>query len=85
MVNQKTEKRPRKVGSGRKKGSKSFTSMAFSELSKICGQETVIPVSRVWLEKMGVKIVADDHTNLQSSNQEATGEPTTKIQFSLTK
>ena len=85
MVNQKTEKRPRKVGSGRKKGSKSFTSMAFSELSKICGQETVIPVSRVWLEKMGVKIVVDDHTNLQSSSEQLSQEPQNKIQFNLTK
>jgi len=85
MVNQKTEKRPRKVGSGRKKGSKSFTSMAFSELSKICGQETVIPVSRVWLEQMGVKIVSDDHTNLQSSSEQLSQEPQSKIQFNLTK
>ena len=85
MVNQKTEKRPRKVGSGRKKGSKSFTSMAFSELSKICGQETVIPVSRVWLEKMGVKIVVDDHTNLQSSSEQLSQESESKIQFNLTK
>lgn len=85
MVNKSTEKRPRKVGSGRKKGSKSFTQMAFAELSKICGQETVIPVSRVWLEQMGVKIVSDDHTNLQSSSEQLSQEPQNKIQFNLTK
>lgn len=85
MVNKSTEKRPRKAGSGRKKGSKSFTQMAFAELSKICGQETVIPVSRVWLEQMGVKIVSDDHTNLQSSGEQSLQGETAKIQFNLTK
>ena len=42
----------RKKGSGRPKGSKSFTNLTLQELTGIVGHsKTVIPVSRVWLEK----------------------------------
>lgn len=47
---------PRKTGSGRKKGAKSFVNITLSELEKFCGSATGIPVSRVWLERMGASI-----------------------------
>ena len=62
-------KRPRKAGSGRKKGSKSFTRMTFSELSKICGSETIVPVSRVWLEQMGIKVTEDAEKQIDEAKE----------------
>jgi hypothetical protein len=81
MNNINTSKPPRKSGSGRKKGSKSFTRMTFSELSNICGSSTIVPVSRVWLEQMGVTIVANDTTTIKELNQKEADEPI--IQFKL--
>jgi len=43
----------RKKGSGRKQGAKSFINISIQELQKFCGSASLIPVSRVWLEKMG--------------------------------
>jgi hypothetical protein len=47
---------PRRKGSGRTKGSVSFTNIQLKELKKVCGDETVIPVSRKWLETMGFSL-----------------------------
>ena len=46
---------PRKKGSGRPKGSSSFTHVSFEELERICSGdgERLVVVSRVWLEKEG--------------------------------
>jgi hypothetical protein len=49
----------RKKGSGRKQGAKSFINISIPELQKFCGSASLIPVSRVWLEKMGAVKVAD--------------------------
>jgi hypothetical protein len=81
MNDEKITKRPRKAGSGRKKGSKSFTRMTFSELSSICGSATVVPVSRVWLEQMGVSIVANKSTEINEIKQEEKSEDS--IQFKI--
>jgi hypothetical protein len=81
MNDEKITKRPRKAGSGRKKGSKSFTRMTFSELSSICGSATVVPVSRVWLEQMGVTIVTNESTEINQVKEEEKSEPS--IQFKL--
>ena len=45
----------RKKGSGRKKGATSFTNITLAQLQEIVGARASIPVSRVWLENMGVE------------------------------
>lgn len=50
---------PRKTGSGRKKGATSFTNITLAELEKFCGSATCIPVSRIWLERMGATIAGE--------------------------
>lgn len=44
---------PRKQGSGRTKGATSFAVVTLTDLKPFIGQETQIPVSRVWLKKIG--------------------------------
>ena len=46
---------PRKQGSGRPKGSSSFTTLTLQEIKQVCGNdlEKKVTVSRVWLEKEG--------------------------------
>ena len=83
MNDKKINKLPRKAGSGRKKGSKSFTKMTFSELSNICGSATIVPVSRVWLEQIGVTIVGDKTTGIVEVKDELL--PQASIQFKLHK
>ena len=43
----------RKKGSGRTKGSTSFTTVTIHELKPYIGDRTPIVVSRIWLEKIG--------------------------------
>jgi hypothetical protein len=45
-----TKKKP---GSGKTKGATSFTSVTLKDLTRFVGEETPIPVSRVWLKKIG--------------------------------
>ena len=47
---------PRKVGSGRRKGANSFANVTLADLQQFCGSATAIPVSRVWLEKIGAEV-----------------------------
>ena len=54
---------PRKQGSGRKKGANSFANVTLADLEQFCGSATLIPVSRVWLEKMGASITEANQTN----------------------
>ena len=46
---------PRKQGSGRPKGSSSFTTLTLEEIQRVCGgdPQKKIMVSRVWLEREG--------------------------------
>jgi len=44
---------PRKKGSGRTKGSNSFTLVPLNDLKKIINEEVPVPVSRVWLRNLG--------------------------------
>tara|TARA_Y100000592_G_scaffold95363_1_gene161702 strand:+ start:1098 stop:1292 length:195 start_codon:yes stop_codon:yes gene_type:complete len=46
---------PRKKGSGRTKGSNSFTYIPLNDLKKIVNEGVQIPVSRVWLRNLGYK------------------------------
>ena len=71
---------PRKSGSGRRKGANSFVSIRVSDLKQFCGQNTLIPVSRGWLEKMGATVSEAPKTSVTSSTD---AEPNEKISFTL--
>ena len=43
---------PRKKGSGKTKGAGCFTKISWSELQKYVGENTLLPVSRVWLRSL---------------------------------
>lgn len=43
----------KKPGSGKTKGATSFVSVKLKDLTPFIGSETPIPVSRVWLKKIG--------------------------------
>ena len=47
---------PRKRGSGKTKGAGCFTKIQWSELKEFVGENTAIPVSRVWLRSLGVPV-----------------------------
>ena len=72
---------PRKAGSGRKKGATSFANVTIADLQQFCGNATVIPVSRVWLEQMGACIQGDNRTEISVS--QAPVEEEAKISFTL--
>ena len=44
-----------KRGSGRTKGATSFINVKLKDIQPFIGEETQIPVSRVWLKKIGFK------------------------------
>lgn len=60
---------PRKQGSGRKKGANSFANVTLADLEQFCGSATLIPISRVWLEKMGAKITNSEPTEVELASQ----------------
>ena len=74
---------PRKTGSGRKKGAKSFVNVTLADLQKFCGAAAAIPVSRVWLEQIGATIAGDAQTPVAPVAAEPEAEQ--KISFTLHK
>ena len=74
---------PRKSGSGRKKGATSFANVTIADLQQFCGNATVIPVSRVWLEQMGANIQAPVQATVQSVTPAPVVEEETKIEFKI--
>lgn len=48
------QKKQRKVGSGRKKGSVSFTQVTLEELNDMLGPKATILISRKWAETIGL-------------------------------
>ena len=74
---------PRKKGSGRKKGSTSFANVTIADLQQFCGNATVIPVSRVWLEQMGAVIAEPVQATVQPVAPARAVEEETKIEFKL--
>jgi len=85
MTNQTTNKdgTPRKTGSGRKKGAKSFVNVTLADLKKFCGAAASIPVSRVWLEQIGATIGGD--AQAPAAPVAAEPEAEQKISFTLHK
>jgi len=72
---------PRKTGSGRKKGAKSFVNITLTDLQMFCGSAAVIPVSRVWLEQMGAAIADTPTTPVAPAPAPVAEEQ--KISFTL--
>ncbi|MBT3666602.1 MAG: hypothetical protein HN548_03915 [Opitutae bacterium] len=44
---------PRKIGSGKTKGAGCYANVTWSQLKSIIGENTMIPVSRVWMNNLG--------------------------------
>ena len=65
---------PRKKGSGKTKGAGCFTRITWRQLQEYVGENTLIPVSRVWLRELGTSVE-------QSTNDEveATEDPKEEI------
>ena len=74
---------PRKTGSGRTKGAKSFVNVTLADLQKFCGSAAAIPVSRVWLEQIGAVIAGEAKVPVATIAAEPEAEQ--KIQFTLHK
>lgn len=70
-----------KRGRGRPAGSTSFVNVSVTDLEQFVGTSSAIPVSRIWLEKMGLTIQAVQRT-IQESEVE-TSIP--KVEFKITK
>ena len=73
---------PRKSGSGRRKGANSFSNVTLADLEQFCGSATLIPISRVWLEKMGASITEANQTKVSVSQEPKEVEE--KISFKVT-
>ena len=44
---------PRKIGSGKTKGAGCYANVTWAQLKKVIGEDTQIPVSRVWINNLG--------------------------------
>ena len=73
--------KPRKKGSGRKKGSNSFVRVTYGELKDYIGEKTPIAVSRVWLESLGFSIEGPEASVKIKTSETIEDEP--KISFSI--
>lgn len=67
---------------GRPKGANSFTHIKMAELQKICGSDSTVPVSRVWLEKLGLEL-QEEKTSVVVSKPVENEETEEKIQFTI--
>lgn len=71
-----------KRGRGRPVGSTSFVNVSIADLDQFVGTASAIPVSRVWLQKMGLAI----QPITRSINEVAdTTDTTPKVEFKITK
>lgn len=69
-----------KRGRGRPAGSTSFVNVSVADLEQFVGTSSAIPVSRVWLEKMGLTIQP-----IQRTIQETEDQTSTKVEFKISK
>tara|TARA_B100002019_G_scaffold276940_1_gene276250 strand:- start:627 stop:836 length:210 start_codon:yes stop_codon:yes gene_type:complete len=60
---------PRKSGSGRPKGSKSFINVSLQELQKFVGENALIPVRKVWLHEVAIQLMDRVEEELDSPKQ----------------
>lgn len=61
---------PRKAGSGRPKGSKSFINVRLHELKKFVGENTLIPVRKAWLHEVAIQLMDNVEKDSTSTNDE---------------
>ena len=73
------QKKQRKVGSGRKKGSVSFVQLSLEQLNEMLGPKATVLVSRKWAETVGLQGTAVVATP-QPINTAAGVEPKSKKQ-----
>ena len=71
-----------KRGRGRPVGSTSFVNVSLADLDQFVGTKSAIPVSRIWLQKMGLAI--QPITRSISEVADAT-DTTPKVEFKITK
>ncbi len=57
MVTLNKDGKPRKTGSGRPKGSKSFINVTLKELKKFVGDDALVPVRKVWLHEVAIQLM----------------------------
>ena len=48
---------PRKKGSGRPRGSTSFTQVRLADLERFVSKECLIPVSKKWLHNVAIELI----------------------------
>ena len=57
---------PRKIGSGKTKGAGCYTDITWAQLKNSIGEETNIPVSRVWINSLGISTDSKPKKNIQT-------------------
>jgi len=80
-MNQTTTATIVKRGRGRPAGSTSFVNVSLADLDQFVGTKSAIPVSRVWLQKMGLAIQPISRSI--SEVNESDSSP--KVEFKITK
>ncbi len=70
-----------KRGRGRPVGSTSFVNVSLADLDQFVGTKSAIPVSRVWLQKMGLAIQPIS----PSICEVADSDSSPKVEFKITK
>jgi hypothetical protein len=78
MITLNKDGTPRKKGSGKTKGASSYTNVTLGTLKRIIKDGVPVPVSRKWLEALGVDVVA------QSVDEERNEDKPQKVEFNLT-
>jgi hypothetical protein len=80
-MNQTTTATIVKRGRGRPAGSTSFVNVSLADLDQFVGTKSAIPVSRVWLQKMGLAI----QPIFRSISEVADSDSSPKVEFKITK
>ena len=87
------QKKTRKVGSGRKKGSFSFSQVSLAQLNDMLGPKATVVISRKWAETVGLQgtMFAATPQNIMESadvkprvKKESEREQEPKVEVSLT-
>ena len=84
------EKKKRKVGSGRRKGRFSFTSVPLTQLNEMLGPKAAVVISRKWAETVGLQgtmFAATPHNIKESAGitpKERKTEPEPQAEVTLT-
>lgn len=80
-MNQTTTATVTKRGRGRPAGSTSFVNVSLADLDQFVGTKSAIPVSRVWLQKMGLAIQPISRSISEINDTDSSP----KVEFKITK